>query len=277
MAIKLVTIDIDDTLINSARQITPRVKAAVQSAKQAGVKVVLATGRPLLGVVDYLNELGLNDQDDQFVINYNGGMVQTTSGISLGGAQLDLSAYQELRQLADELGAYMQVEGKDAAYTTNTIIPHEASGENYLVKMPLKITPMAEMTADMDYVKMMMIAGAEDVQRFEAALPKAIRDKYYVVKSTPNFLEFMNAQATKGAGLKILAQYLGVDMRETMALGDQENDLTMIEAAGLGVAMGNAVDKLKAAANAQTLSQNEDGVALALEKWALGKTVPELD
>ncbi|GAK30922.1 HAD superfamily hydrolase [Weissella oryzae SG25] len=277
MTIKLVTIDIDDTLVNSAREITPRVKAAIQAATAAGVKIVLATGRPLTGVVDYLDELGLNNQDDQFVINYNGGMIQTTSGKVLGGGKLDLAAYQELRQVADDLNVYMQVEADDAAYTSDNVVPYHASRENFIVKMPLKFVPLAEMPADLPYIKVMMIGDAAKIDADTAALPQAIQDKYYVVRSTANFLEFMNPKASKGAALELLAKHLNLSMDETMALGDQENDLTMIKAAGLGVAMGNAVEKVKKTANMQTTSQNADGVGLAIEKWVLGKNVPELN
>lgn len=276
MSIKLVTIDIDDTLVNSAREITPRVKAAIQEATKAGTKIVLATGRPLTGVVDYLDELGLDHQDDQFAITYNGGIVQTTNGETLGGAELSLVHYKELRQIADELDAYLQVETLDAAYTTNRVINQWASRENFIIQMPLHVADMAEMTPEQHYVKCMMIGSEAQVTAWHASLPQHILDKYYVVKSTPNFLEFMNKDATKGNGLKRLAQHLDVSMDETMALGDQQNDLTMIKVAGLGVAMANAVPELKAAAHYETTSQNEDGVGRAIEKWVLGKNVPEL-
>ena len=118
MAIKLITIDIDDTLVNTAKQVTPRVKAALQEATAQGVKVVLTTGRPLPGVQEYLDELGLNHQDDQYAITYNGGVVQTTNGEELGGKELAYSDYLRLREVADELGAYLQVETIDAAYTS---------------------------------------------------------------------------------------------------------------------------------------------------------------
>jgi Cof subfamily protein (haloacid dehalogenase superfamily) len=277
MAIKLVTIDIDDTLVNSDRVITPRVKQAINEATAAGVKIVLTTGRPLTGVVDYLDELGLNHSDDQYAVTYNGGMVQTTSGQALGGAQLSRADYVELRQLADELGAYLQVETLEAAYTADKDVNFWAIRENFIIKMPLHIKPLSEMTDDMDYVKFMLIGEEAEINRYRDSLPQAIQDKYYIVKSTPHHLEFMNKKATKGGGLRVLAERLGLSIDQTMALGDQQNDITMIEAAGLGVAMANAVDEVKAVADAQTTSQNEDGVGVAIEKWVLGKDVPELD
>ncbi|SJX67414.1 HMP-PP hydrolase (pyridoxal phosphatase) Cof, detected in genetic screen for thiamin metabolic genes (PMID:15292217) [Weissella confusa] len=276
MAIKLITIDIDDTLVNTAKQVTPRVKAALQEATAQGVKVVLTTGRPLPGVQEYLDELGLNHQDDQYAITYNGGVVQTTNGEELGGKELAYSDYLRLREVADELGAYLQVETIDAAYTSAKEINYWASRENFLIKMPLIIKPVDEMNPNDHYVKFMFIGDEADIDSWRDALPADVKEAYYIVKSTPQHLEFMHKDATKGSGLLTLAAKLGIDRSETMALGDQQNDVTMIEAAGLGVAMGNAVPEVKAVADVETTTQNADGVGVAVEKWVLGRDVPEL-
>lgn len=276
MAIKLITIDIDDTLVNTAKQVTPRVKAALQEATAQGVKVVLTTGRPLPGVQEYLDELGLNHQDDQYAITYNGGVVQTTNGEELGGKELAYSDYLHLREVADELGAYLQVETIDAAYTSAKEINYWASRENFLIKMPLIIKPVDEMDPNDHYVKFMFIGDEADIDSWRDALPADVKEAYYIVKSTPQHLEFMHKDATKGSGLLTLAAKLGIDRSETMALGDQQNDVTMIEAAGLGVAMGNAVPEVKAVADVETTTQNADGVGVAVEKWVLGRDVPEL-
>lgn len=276
MAIKLITIDIDDTLVNTAKQVTPRVKAALQEATAQGVKVVLTTGRPLPGVQEYLDELVLNHQDDQYAITYNGGVVQTTNGEELGGKELAYSDYLRLREVADELGAYLQVETIDAAYTSAKEINYWASRENFLIKMPLIIKPVDEMDPNDHYVKFMFIGDEADIDSWRDALPADVKEAYYIVKSTPQHLEFMHKDATKGSGLLTLAAKLGIDRSETMALGDQQNDVTMIEAAGLGVAMGNAVPEVKAVADVETTTQNADGVGVAVEKWVLGRDVPEL-
>ena len=276
MAIKLITIDIDDTLVNTAKQVTPRVKAALQEATGQGVKGVLTTGRPLPGVQEYLDELGLNHQDDQYAITYNGGVVQTTNGEEFGGKELAYSDYLRLREVADELGAYLQVETIDAAYTSAKEINYWASRENFLIKMPLIIKPVDEMDPNDHYVKFMFIGDEADIDSWRDALPADVKEAYYIVKSTPQHLEFMHKDATKGSGLLTLAAKLGIDRSETMALGDQQNDVTMIEAAGLGVAMGNAVPEVKAVADVETTTQNADGVGVAVEKWVLGRDVPEL-
>lgn len=277
MGIKLITIDIDDTLVNSEKQITPRVKQALQTATNQGVKVVLATGRPLSGVQDYLTQLHLANQSDQFAITYNGSVVQTTAGEQLGGHELSLADYEKFKAIAEKYNSYIQVESLSYAITANTMVNRFANGENNMVRMPLKFQPVSDMTTDEHYVKFMFIDEAEKIDELAEHMPQELKDEYYIVKSTPNFLEVMHKQSTKGNGLQLLADKLGIDMSETMALGDQHNDLTMIAASGIGVAMANAVPEVKATADVMTTSQNEDGVGLAVEKWVLNQSVPELE
>lgn len=277
MGIKLITIDVDDTLVNSEKQITPRVKQALQAATNQGVKVVLATGRPLSGVQDYLTQLHLANQSDQFAITYNGSVVQTTAGEQLGGHELSLADYKKFKAIAEKYNSYIQVESLSYAITANTMVNRFANGENNMVRMPLKFQPVSDMTTDEHYVKFMFIDEAEKIDELAEHMPQELKDEYYIVKSTPNFLEVMHKQSTKGNGLQLLADKLGIDMSETMALGDQHNDLTMISASGIGVAMANAVPEVKATADVMTTSQNEDGVGLAVEKWVLNQFVQELE
>lgn len=277
MGIELITIDIDDTLVNSDKKITPRVKKALQDATEQGAKVVLATGRPLSGVKDYLAKLGLADETNQFAITYNGSIVQTTAGEKLGGHELSLADFKKFKAVADEYDAYFQIESLDYAITANTLINRYANGENNMVQMPLQIKSVDDMSADEHYIKFMFIDETEIIDKLVANMPKELQDNYYIVQSTPNFLEVMHKESTKGNGLAILADKLGIDLAKTMALGDQHNDLTMIQQAGLGIAMANAVDEIKDNADFITTSQNDDGVGLAVEKWVLGKNVPELE
>jgi Cof subfamily protein (haloacid dehalogenase superfamily) len=100
-------------------------------------------------------------------------------------------------------------------------------------------------------------------------IPKEFYDKYTVVKSAPYFLEFLNKKVNKGVGVKLLAEELGIDMKDVICVGDHENDLEMVQYAGLGVAMENAIDKLKDAANFVTTSNDDDGVAHVINKFIL--------
>jgi Cof subfamily protein (haloacid dehalogenase superfamily) len=100
-------------------------------------------------------------------------------------------------------------------------------------------------------------------------IPESFMEKYTVVKSTPFFLEILNKEVHKGAALERLATHLGLDRSEVMALGDNENDVTMIEYAGLGIAMANATENVKNAADIITASNDEHGVAEAIKQYIL--------
>ena len=229
MSIKLVAIDIDGTLLNEKREVTKEVKEAIAAAVAKGVSIVLCTGRPLPGVQEQLNELNLF-QDNDYVITYNGALVQQTkSGKIIARHGLTHEDFLEIEVMARRVGSHL--------HSIDDKAIHEAS----LVKMPLKYRTPEEMTPDMNIVKMMMIDEPEILDAAIARLPQTFRDKYTTVKSAPYYFEVLNKEASKGAAVANLAQHLGIDQDEIMAIGDNENDLSMIEYAGLGVAMGNAV------------------------------------
>ena len=110
----------------------------------------------------------------------------------------------------------------------------------------------------------------DEIAKIDALhLPLALTKRFYVVRTDPHFIEVMNPKTSKGNGLRELADHLHLPLTAVMALGDQDNDLPMMTTAGLGVAMGNANDRVKAAADVTTLTNAADGVAAAIYKYAL--------
>ncbi|MDR1013053.1 MAG: HAD-IIB family hydrolase, partial [Lactobacillales bacterium] len=105
----------------------------------------------------------------------------------------------------------------------------------------------------------------EVIQKF----PKCLKKKYTTVRSAPFYFEILHSKASKGNALLVLAKKLNLERKEIMAIGDAENDLSMIKVAGLGVAMANATIEVKKEADVETTSNNKSGVALAIEKWVL--------
>ena len=129
MSIKLIAVDIDGTLLNSQRQVTPEVFQAIQDAKAAGVKVVIATGRPIPGVLPLLEELNLN-QDGDYVITFNGGLVQETStGNELIRETLSYEDYLDIEVLANKLGVHSHAITKDGIYTSNRNVARFRGGK----------------------------------------------------------------------------------------------------------------------------------------------------
>lgn len=269
MSIKLVAIDIDGTLLNSASQLTTGVKEALQKAKEKGVYIVLCTGRPLPGVKEYLNTLDLLSADD-YVITYNGSLVQNVATQqTVFSANLTKSDYLKVNYMAQKLGVHLHVSGVDAIFTANRNISPYTVHESALVHMPIKYRTSDEMVHnDYDMIKMMMIDEPEILDHAITQLPLNFKEQYTIVKSAPFYLEILHKGANKGIALAKLAEHLNIKQAEVMAIGDNENDMAMLEYAGIGVAMQNAVEKTKAVADyVTTASNDEDGVKEAIEKF----------
>lgn len=267
--IKIISIDIDGTLLNDQHEVTPSVKAAIHDALGQGIKIVITTGRPLSGVKPLLNELGI-DGGDQYVITHNGGLMQTADGKKiLFSSALTLAEWTEINQFMHSQRIYLQAEDQDQAYTTTTLIDPWASYENYLVNLPLHVFGKDIDLEDINLIKAIANADSAELDRIQKIIPTSIEEQVTVIRSTANNLEFVNKKASKGNALLALADYLNVAVEETMAIGDQANDVTMIKAAGLGVAMGNSIPEIKDLANVMTDDNNHSGVAKAIQKYAL--------
>lgn len=267
--IKIVSIDIDGTLLNDQREITQEVKSSIQQALENDVKIVITTGRPLPGVRDILSELGIQGSD-QYVITYNGGLVQTADGKkTLFRQPLGVKAFQEVNNFMRTQDTYVQVETHDAAYTTNHRIHPWASFENSLVNLPLFVLDTENELEKVEFIKAIANAESSELDKVQAAIPNEISNHVNVIRSTANNLEFIDRQASKGNALLALADVLNIEHVQTMAIGDQANDYSMIEQAGVGVAMGNAIPELKAIADYETATNNHSGVAQAIKTFVL--------
>lgn len=266
---KLIAIDIDGTLLNDRLEITEEVKNTITEAKGQGIKVVLCSGRPIVGMRSYIKALNL-DEDGDYAIAYNGAFVQD-SHTNQVVAELSLT-YDDLVKLHDlsiELKSPMQFFDATDLYTPNNKISQFTVLEASLSKIPLNYCPVSDVPTSISIPKIMFIDEPEILQHTIQSLPADLKDEYTIVQSAPHFLEFVHPHASKGNAVKKLAEQLGIKQEEVMTIGDNGNDLSMIQYAGCGVAMENAIPELKAAADFQTRSNNEDGVAYAIEKLAL--------
>ena len=269
MSIKLIAIDIDGTLLNSQHHLTNEVKETLKKAEEKGVKIVLCTGRPLTGVQDLIAELDLYSDND-YVVTYNGSLIQKTKTKEVVSKfELSHEDYLAIDGLARKLNIHLHTETEDTMFTSNRDISRYTVLESHLVNMPLKYRTQEEMTEDLTIIKMMMIDEPELLDQAITLIPEEFYERYTIVKSTPYFLEFLNKKVDKGAAIHLLATHLGIEASEVMALGDNENDLPMIQYAGLGIAMGNATKNVKNAASFITTSNDEHGVAVAIEKFVL--------
>jgi Cof subfamily protein (haloacid dehalogenase superfamily) len=266
---KLIALDMDGTLLTTDKKVSMKTEAAIKAAEAKGVKIVLASGRPLVGITRYLEELNLLKGED-YVLSFNGGLVLNTktkkvvSKLSLNGLDLK-NIYKISKELNINIHAFSAKDG--------LITPKISQYTEYEAKMngiEINIKDFNEIEDDEDIIKVMMIDPQEVLDPAIEKLPSEIYEKYSVFKSTPFFLEFTHKEVDKGLGLKKLGEYLGIKREEIIACGDAGNDLSMVNYAGLGVAMGNAVPEVKEVANYITTSNDEDGIANVIEKFILG-------
>lgn len=269
MSIKLVAIDMDGTLLNDNHEINQPVIDVIKKARAAGIHVVLSTGRPFSGTKAYLETLEMNNEDD-FVITYNGGLVlNAKTWETVAEHSLTREDFLEIDHLARKLGVHLHAADKEAMYTTNRDISPYTVMEAFLVNLPLHYRAPEEIAKDFVPIKMMMIDEPEILSEAYKKIPADFFERYTIVRSTPYFVELLNPTTNKGSALKELSEYLGLDPSEVMAIGDAENDLTMIEFAGTGVAMGNSSETIKAAADYTVATNLENGVKEAFDRWVL--------
>ncbi len=266
---KLVAIDIDGTLLNSKNIISQRNHSAIQAAKKKGVKIVLATGRPMDGIKCYLSELNLLEKGD-YAVAFNGALVQDShNGAVLSKKGLTLDELNYLYNLSLELEVNIHALTPSRCITPkySKYSQHEAD----INKIPLDIVDFNTLNKDTEIIKAMYIDEKEILDRVVANLPEVVYEKFTILRSAPFFLEFLNKEVNKGIGVAALAESLGIKKEEVICIGDAGNDLHMVEYAGLGVAMSNAFPELKDAADYITHSNDEDGVAHVIDKFILKK------
>ena len=266
---KLIALDIDGTLLNSEKKITNEVFNSIQEAKKSGAKVVLSTGRPLPGVTPLLDELNLNDDGD-YVICFNGAVVQEVKSKKiLSNIEMCHDDFVLINNLAKENNTHVHINTP-----TNLIIPEETPSKYTIHEATLNNIDIVSMNEedindDITFCKIMIIDEPEKLEEVLENIPKDLFDKYTIVRSAPFFLEFLNKNANKGTALEALCNTINIPLSKSIAVGDEENDQHMIKMAGLGVAMGNATEHLKSIADYVTKSNDEDGVAYAIENILL--------
>ena len=267
MSIKLIGIDLDGTLLNSQHLVTDRVRESIRYAQDKGVQIVLASGRPFSGMFPILRDLKISNEKN-YVITNNGSMIRDIStGEVLHQNALSFEDYLHIEKLASSLSIAMHVVSDRFVYTADRNIGKYTVYESYLSSIPLVYRPVDEMTDDICYSKCMFSAESDMLEAIIPRIPDEYYEKYEVYRSASFYLEFLRKNSTKGFALQKIAKEFGLKSSEIMCLGDHENDYSMFHVADTKIAMGNGIDLLKENATFVTTTNNEDGVAVAIEKY----------
>lgn len=264
--IRLVAIDLDDTMLRTDLTISQRTKEALQAAQAQGVTVTIATGRMFVSARPYALELGI----DVPLITYQGAMVVMADGRILSHHPMDLDISCRLVEFLKPFGHHINLYMGDDLYIEKQ--SPEAARYQALTRTYLNV--VEDLGAllrqkGQGATKFSLMATPQQVKDVMKQVAEAFAGTVQVVPSKPHFLEFGRPDMGKGVALSQMARELGITRHQVMAIGDSPNDLDMIEYAGWGVAMGNAEECIKAKAQWITATNDADGVAVALEKWVL--------
>lgn len=260
---KLIAFDCDGTLLNSKKVITERTVAAIGRAAGHGMKLVLASARPYYRLVKFIKQLGITDPD-QYTIAFNGGLiVSNNESETLFSTGFTSTEVDELVRIGREYGTTMFLYYKDGIYSN-------ADDEKYRKKNPDVRFNVSNLDicdlVDTQILKIAYVNKPDETIKLRARLPAYLNEKYEISSSVPQFIEFVSKGITKSKALSIIGKRFQIGASEMIAFGDEDNDLPMLRDVGYSIAMGNASDKVKAEADFITLSNDDDGVAIAIEK-----------
>jgi len=269
MSKKILALDLDGTLTNSKKEITPRTRKALTEMMKRGHTVVLASGRPTPGVLRVARSIDLQKYDG-YVLSYNGGQVtRCSTGEVLHAQYLPEKIVPEIFSLADELGIGMMTYNKQGivANMHNDEFMELEAFINHMDMVHYQ-NPMGQITEPVN--KCLGTAPVETALEYVKIFQEKFRGYISVGRSEPFYIELMPLGIDKAVSLGRLSAMVGLGRENVIACGDGFNDISMVEYAGLGVAMANAQDELKEAADYVTFSNDEDGVAHVIEKYILG-------
>ncbi|MDR3353537.1 MAG: Cof-type HAD-IIB family hydrolase [Synergistaceae bacterium] len=263
-SIRLIALDLDGTLLDSSLEISEDNKNAVRGAMELGVSVVINTGRMFRSSKAFVDQLSLTGP----VICYNGAMICRPDGEVTFHEPLDIEVARGLLSIFRDRGIYVQ------SYVDDILNVRENDGETvWYVKTfgaDWRLVGDALYSPVTAPTKLLAITdGIEQSHVIRDEMSELFGDKLYVTISNSNFVEMMNPAANKGRRLAHVARDMGIGMESVMALGDGENDIEMVSCAGIGIAMGNGLEKIKSAACDIAPANDEDGVAWAIRKYVL--------
>lgn len=263
--IKLIAVDLDGTLLDQDKNLSTQNRQALYLADQAGIKIVICTGRPFLAAQPILDQLGLKGADD-YLISFNGGQIhRAQDGSVIYRRVLDYNDFLNWQKEFDRLKLPWHPVDEEWVYQSpKEDSPYPTIYVSQVTTAPAKVQDFQLFGADHHFLKFVVATDQTYLERQLKQLSPEMVDRYALVHSHPFQIEISKQGVSKGAALKELGRRLNIHPSEMLTIGDQANDLSMIQMAGIGVAMGNAPDPIKAAADYVTSSHQENGVAQAI-------------
>ena len=264
MKYKLIATDIDDTLLRRDKTLSPVTKAALLQAQENGMIVAVASGRLPYGVRPYAEALEVFDHGGYYM-GFNGGAVMNSRDELIGSAYLDNRYIEPVYDILRPSNATTMVHKGSTIYADSKVNDYTHI-ESDVIGLPLNVVDDLPGFIDWDIHKFLISGDPDELKELEQKLLSALGDEVDIYLSAPWFLEVMPKNANKGTGLKKICDDAGIDISEAIAFGDSFNDIFMLKAAGMGIAMGNAEEAVKAAADRVTADCDHDGISVALKE-----------
>lgn len=289
--IRLIAMDMDGTLLTRDNKISNKTKEALWKAQEKGVRLVLASGRSYCRLLEYAKELRM-DKFGGYLLEVNGLIIyDLKNNQRFIRKQLEAADVKKIFTYFSQWDVEFMAQFDDGMFNYN---PESVLQEKAMYRKQHHIPDDFPWTGGAfsllgdhrkGYPQLYNIKSYEEINRtvnkisityYEDIMEKVSKqakldlgNDYWVGRTTPKWLEVMPKGITKASGLKKLAERLNISMKEMMAFGDGENDIEMLKATGIGIAMGNAMNEVKNTADDVTLSNNDDGIAYAIQKHGI--------
>jgi Cof subfamily protein (haloacid dehalogenase superfamily) len=270
MEYKAIALDLDGTLLNSKKDVSKRNKEAIRKAAEAGVQIILASGRPIPGMKRIAHKLNLEELGG-YLLSYNGGMISNIkTGEVLRRETVSEKYYKEIVHTANKYkvtALTYDAEGIITTDETDEYVQLEARINNIPVK---KVYPLEEVAKLDPPVKFLCVGEHKVLRQVEAELNDKLQGEVNIFFSEPYFMEITPKGIEKASSLEFLLSRIGINKKHLIACGDGYNDIPMMRYAGLSVAMENGQDETKEWADVIAPLNDEDGVSYIIEKYILG-------
>lgn len=260
---KLVALDMDGTLLDKKHLLRDEVIDAIKKVQEKGIKVVLVSGRDFKALKPFLRELNIQD----LIIGMNGCKVYNNKGEVVFSESLEPSIGKEIIRFCEKEHKFniLFINGNTYVSKSNNYLGHE-----YYTGESIEVGQLSNFYKDnMLLDKIIVVDQHQQLLKIKEALDEDFLEKINIEFTLPMFLEMFSNKVNKGLMLERVAKYYNINREEILAIGDWDNDIPMIDYAGLGIAMGNASENLKKRAGFITKTNEEDGAAYALQKFIL--------
>lgn len=273
--VKLVAFDLDGTLFNDKKEVTPETFATLEQAANMGVEIVPATGRFWNAIPESIKAMKFVN----YALTLNGAAIfDVKAGRTIYECAIPIHRAETLCRVFDDLGVIYDFVADGVGYMRRDI--YERLADVMIGEWQVKVVRDMRLPVDDVYETLRGKNGVQKMQIY--TLDKTLREnllkslphvfpKLLFTSSVPNNIEINDPKANKGDGLKFLAEHLGLPIESTLAFGDGLNDMSMIESAGVGAAMSNGIPELKEIADYIAPGNNENGVAEGVKKFCFAQ------